>query len=77
MSDLKPPGLEAISIWTDDMRMWPNVMYGDVYNFLISSNAVDGRDMKNIKSLFLQLFSKWKCWNHNPLYTVRHNLSTT
>ena len=51
MSDLKPPGLEAISVWANDMRIWPNVMYGDVYNFLISSKAVDGRDMKNFKSL--------------------------
>ncbi|VDI48025.1 Hypothetical predicted protein [Mytilus galloprovincialis] len=51
MNNLNPPGLDKITTWADDMRVWPNVMYGDVYNFLISSKAVDGQEMKNFKSL--------------------------
>jgi hypothetical protein len=26
-------------------------MYGDIYNYLITSKAVDGEEMKNLKSL--------------------------
>ncbi|XP_076087756.1 uncharacterized protein LOC143058177 [Mytilus galloprovincialis] len=33
------------------MRVWPNMMYGDIYNFLVESKAVDGQQMKNFKSL--------------------------
>ena len=47
----KPPDVDKISTWIDDMRSWPNVMYDDIYNYLISSKAVDGQEMKNFKSL--------------------------
>ena len=33
----------SAATWIDDMRRWPNVMYGDIYNYLISSKAVDGQ----------------------------------
>ena len=45
----KPPDVDKISTWIDDMRSWPNVMYDDIYNYLISSKAVDGQEMKNFK----------------------------
>lgn len=47
----KPPDVDKITAWVDDMRCWPNVMYGDIYNYLISSKTVDGQEMKNFKSL--------------------------
>jgi len=46
-----PSELKNVNNWTDDMRYWPNIMYGDIYNYLISSKAVDGAEMKNYKSL--------------------------
>ncbi|VDI72302.1 Hypothetical predicted protein [Mytilus galloprovincialis] len=38
----KPPGVDKVKTWIDDMRVWPNMMYGDIYNFLVESKAVDG-----------------------------------
>ena len=38
-------------VFIDDMRDWPPVLYGDIYNYLITSKAVDGQQMKNFKSL--------------------------
>jgi len=32
----KSPDIDKISTWIDDMRSWPNVMHGDIYNYLIS-----------------------------------------
>ena len=52
-----PKLFSEITEWIDDMRSWPNLMYGDIYNYLITSKAVDGEEMKNFKSL--QLLSKW------------------
>lgn len=46
-----PQVYRKVTEWTDDMRKWPNVMYGDIYNYLIGSKAVDGQEMKNYKSL--------------------------
>ena len=40
-----------ITEWIDDMRSWPNLMYGDIYNYIITSKAVGGEEMKNFKSL--------------------------
>lgn len=37
--------------WKDDIREWPQVEYGDIYNHLILSRACDGEKMKNYKSL--------------------------
>lgn len=37
--------------WKDDIREWPQVEYGDIYNYLILSRACDGEEMKNYKSL--------------------------
>ncbi|CAC5404840.1 unnamed protein product [Mytilus coruscus] len=47
----KPPGVDKVKTWIDDMRVWPNMMYGDIYNFLVESKAVDGQQMKNLNSL--------------------------
>ena len=30
-----PSELKNVNNWTDDMRYWPNIMYGDIYNYLI------------------------------------------
>ncbi|XP_041360667.1 uncharacterized protein LOC121376924 [Gigantopelta aegis] len=49
MSDMSDAS--SITSWTDDLREWPNVMYGDIYNYFITSKAIDGQDMKNFKSL--------------------------
>ena len=46
-----PKLFSEITEWIDDMRSWPNLMYGDIYNYLITSKAVDGEEMKNFKSL--------------------------
>ncbi|XP_076103709.1 uncharacterized protein LOC143072585 [Mytilus galloprovincialis] len=46
-----PDIFKEIKDWNDDMRSWPNLMYGDIYNYLIRSKAVDGETMKNFKSL--------------------------
>lgn len=51
MNISKPPDIDKISTSIDGMRSWPNVMYGDIYNYLISSKAVDGQEMKRFKSL--------------------------
>ena len=63
MSDNTPPGLDKINLWTDDMRIWPNVMYGDVFNYLILSQAVDGEAMKNYKSL--------ESYNHDKTFLMK------
>ncbi|CAG2214421.1 PLG [Mytilus edulis] len=46
-----PSELNNVTEWIDDRRKWPNIMYGDIFNYLISSKAVDGAEMKNFKSL--------------------------
>ena len=51
LKTLKPPDIDKIPTWIDGMRSWPNVMYGDIYNYLISSKAFDGQEIKNFKSL--------------------------
>jgi hypothetical protein len=45
-----PKLFSEITEWID-MRSWPNLMYGDIYNYLITSKAVDGEEMKNFKSV--------------------------
>ena len=37
--------------WIDDMRDWPDIQYGDIYNYLVSNKACDGLEMKNYKSM--------------------------
>ncbi|VDI50461.1 Hypothetical predicted protein [Mytilus galloprovincialis] len=46
-----PDIFKEIKDWNDDMRSWPNLMYGDIYNYLIRSKAVNGETMKNFKRL--------------------------
>ena len=46
-----PKEFNDIKEWKDDMRSWPNILYGDIYNYLLHSKAVDGEEMKNFKSL--------------------------
>ena len=43
-----PAIFKEIKDWNDDMRSWPNLMYGDIYNYLIRSKTVDGETMKNL-----------------------------
>jgi hypothetical protein len=45
-----PPSLDSAN-WIDDMRVWPPILYGDIWNFLVMSEAVDGAAMKNFKGL--------------------------
>ncbi|CAG2201043.1 unnamed protein product [Mytilus edulis] len=47
---MKPPGVDKVKTWIDDMRVWPHMMYGDIYNFLVESKAVDGQQMKTLKA---------------------------
>ncbi|XP_033759579.1 uncharacterized protein LOC117341823 [Pecten maximus] len=51
---LKPsiyrPELVKVSDWRDDMREWPEVLYGDIYNYLVKNRAVDESEMQNFKS---------------------------
>jgi hypothetical protein len=37
--------------WLDDMKQWPSITYGDIYNYLIESKSVDGKEMKSYKGL--------------------------
>ena len=41
-SFISRPECVKSSDWKDDMREWAEVMYGDVYNYLVLSRAVDG-----------------------------------
>ena len=53
-----PKLFNEITEWIDDMRSWPNLMYGDIYNYLITSKAW-GRNEKLQEFTKLQLLSKW------------------
>lgn len=33
--------------WKDDIREWPQLEYGDIYNYMVLSRACDGEEMKN------------------------------
>jgi hypothetical protein len=48
------------------MRSWPNLMYGDIYNYLITSKAVDGEEMKNLKSLMVDASVALQSWKIIP-----------
>jgi hypothetical protein len=37
--------------WLDDIKQWPPITYGDIYNYLIESKSVDGKEMKSYKGL--------------------------
>lgn len=58
-SSLSHPG--TIKIWSDNTKLWPSITYGDIYNYLIESEAVDGKAMKSYKSLdsFNYFLSGW------------------
>ncbi|VDI39311.1 Hypothetical predicted protein [Mytilus galloprovincialis] len=49
--DQQKNGNLKVKTWIDDMRVWPNMMYGEIYNFLVESKAVDGQQMENFNSL--------------------------
>lgn len=58
--------------WKDDIRDWPQVEYGDIYNFLVLSRACDGEEMKNCKSL--DSYNYFKSGSVGKLiYFVIHN----
>lgn len=47
---LKFPHPSIMSPWVDDMRKWPEMSYGDIFNYFVLSLGVDGAAMKNYKS---------------------------
>lgn len=49
-ADIRPDSFNTTE-WKDDMREWPAVYYGNIYNYLVQSRAVDGDAMRNFKSL--------------------------
>ncbi len=42
---------DNIRNWLDDTKQWPSITYGDIYNYLIESKSVDGKEMKSYKGL--------------------------
>ena len=43
---LRHPRLMNSTEWVDDMRRWPEVSYGDIFNNFVLSVGVDGSAMK-------------------------------
>ena len=41
----------SIRNWSDDVKQWPSILYGDIYNYLINSKTVDGQGMNSWKSM--------------------------
>ncbi len=35
--------------WVDDIKKWPELSYGDIFNYFVLSEGVDGAAMKNFK----------------------------
>jgi hypothetical protein len=63
------------------MRSWPNLMYGDIYNYLITSKAVDGEEMKNwpvawVQCFLLFLYSIWQFHLYSSLLSCYFSLRT-
>ena len=44
-------GISKVSSWDEDMRCWPQVSKIDIHNYFIETCDIDGRAMKNYKSL--------------------------
>ena len=42
----RPPN---IADWIDDMRQWPDVSYGNIFNYCVLSVGVSGEEMSNFK----------------------------
>ncbi len=40
----------SLLTWVDDMKKWPELSYGDIFNYFVLSEGVDGAAMKNFKS---------------------------
>ena len=38
--------------WSDDIKQWPSIVYGDIYTYLIDSKTVDGTGVKSWKSFY-------------------------
>lgn len=47
---LKFPHPSSLLTWVDDMKKWPEVTYGDIFNYFVLSEGVDGAAMRNYKS---------------------------
>ena len=47
---LEFPHPSIMSPWVDDMRKWPDMSYGDIFNYFVLSLGIDGAAMKNYKS---------------------------
>ena len=44
------PHPTIIKNWTDDMKRWPEITYGDIFNHFVLVLGVDGSAMKSYKS---------------------------
>lgn len=44
------PHPRDVSEWGDDMKQWPQITYGDIFNYFVLSLGVDGSAMRNFKS---------------------------
>ena len=52
LSGFNVPDPFTLSDWTDSVHSWPEVEYGDIYNYLINSPGIFTQDtMKAFKSL--------------------------
>ncbi len=40
----------SLLTWVDDMKKWPELSYGDIFNYFVLSEGVDGAAMKHFKS---------------------------
>ena len=49
--------------WVDDLKLWPNVEYGDIYNYLINTKGLYTKEsLEAYKSLeVFNFFPQWTC----------------
>lgn len=49
ISSIQPKDVK-LSEWRDDIKEWPSVEYGKIYNYLILNRASDSEQTRNYKS---------------------------
>ena len=59
-----PYGIEE-DLWSDDMSLWPDLQYGDIYNYLIRvEGAIYKGESQSLQVIgSLQLLLQWPCQN--------------
>lgn len=62
ISSIQPKDVK-LSEWRDDIKEWPSVEYGTIYNYLILNRASDSEQTRNYKSL--DSFNYFKSENIN------------